>query len=298
MLIYTLGIPVVEKLVFRLYRIINLPMQVEGKNFIFLQNTADYIVIDSNKQYYAFLSQDQLNQCKGGKHGYLCELTIPILTNTDDCEYLMFTQNEVPKTCQIKVVKIFREIWHKLSQTNTWLYATHEPKKLVINCQEKISEIIIERTGLLKLDPQCKIHTKNAVIFATQCKNKNITTDFIPTFNLPDKIQFNLIDNVKIWNYSIINEKVPQYFSDLKDSAKTLETIDQEITENLGTKSQKETNLTHSFGIGSIGIIIIITIVWKLWRGWEKGSKNNKKKEFSVTDQINSPENPILNNTK
>lgn len=297
-LIYTLGIPLVEKLVFRLYRIINLPGQVEGNNFVFLQNTADYIVIDSNKQYYAFLSQDQLNQCKGGKHGYLCELTIPILTNTNDCEFLMFTQSEVPKTCQVKVVRIFREIWHKLSQTNTWLYATHEPKKLVINCQEKISEIVIEKTGLLKLDPQCKIHTKNAVIFATQCKNKNVTTDFIPTFNLPDQIQLNLRDNVKMWNYSIINEKVPQYFSDLKDSAKAIETIDQEITENLKTNSQKQTNLTHSFSIGSIGIIIIITIVWKLCRGWGKGSKANKKKEISVTYQIHSPENPILNNTK
>ncbi|KAF0747617.1 Uncharacterized protein FWK35_00029923 [Aphis craccivora] len=253
-----------QKLVFRLYRIINLPVQVEGNNFVFLQNTADYIIIDSNKQYYAFLSQDQLNQCKGGKHGYLCELTIPILTNINDCEFLIFTQSEVPKTCQVKVVRIFREILHKLSQTNTWLYATREPKKLVINCQEKLSEIIIERTGLLKLDPQCKIHTKNTVIFATQCKNKNVTTDFIPTFNLPDQIQLNLRDNVKMWNYSITNENVPQYFSDLKDSAKALETIDQEITENLKTNSQKQANLTHSFNIGSIGIIIIITIVWKL----------------------------------
>lgn len=51
---------------------------MEGNNFILIQNTADYIVIDSNKQYYAFLSQEQLKLCKSGKHGYLCELTVPI----------------------------------------------------------------------------------------------------------------------------------------------------------------------------------------------------------------------------
>lgn len=95
----------VEKLIFRLYRIINLPVQIERNNFISIQNTADYIIIDNNKQYYALLPQIQLDQCKGGKHGYMCGLTIPILTGTDDCEFLMFTQGGVSKTCQIKVVK-------------------------------------------------------------------------------------------------------------------------------------------------------------------------------------------------
>jgi len=69
MLIYTLTIPVVEKLNSNLYKIINLPVQVEKNNFIFIQNTADYIIVDNNKQYYAFLSQEQLAQCRIGKHG-------------------------------------------------------------------------------------------------------------------------------------------------------------------------------------------------------------------------------------
>jgi len=60
-----------------------------------------------------------------------------------------------------------------------------------------------------------------------------------------------LNENVKLWNYSAVNENIPQYFSELKYIARTLEEIDQEITDNLKNKTQKQTNLTHSCSIGS-----------------------------------------------
>lgn len=68
------------------------------------------------------------------------------------------------------MVTFFREIWRKLSKVNSWLFATHDKKNLIINCQEKISEIMIERTGILKLDPQCKILTKNSMMLSIQTK--------------------------------------------------------------------------------------------------------------------------------
>jgi len=109
----------------------------------------------------------------------------------------------------VKAIKWFRDIFHKLDKNNKWLYVINEPIKIIINCQEKISEIIIEKTGVLDErrsidleDPGCQIRIKHSLIFSTQSMNMKDTTDFIPEFHLPNNPQIDFKKELTLWNYT------------------------------------------------------------------------------------------------
>lgn len=42
----------IENLNFNLYHIISLPVHINKNNFIFIQSSAEYLVVENNKQYY------------------------------------------------------------------------------------------------------------------------------------------------------------------------------------------------------------------------------------------------------
>jgi hypothetical protein len=49
LIIYSINIPLTENLDFNIYNIISLPVHVNKGNFIFIQSTHDYIIVEKNK---------------------------------------------------------------------------------------------------------------------------------------------------------------------------------------------------------------------------------------------------------
>jgi len=152
LIIYSINVPLIENLNFNLYRIISLPVHVNKNIFIFIQSPEEYLVVENNKQYYTFFSQDQVDKCKSIKINTICSVNTPLSSAIKpNCEFQMFKKgNTIPSNCEVKTITMVHDIWHHLKNNNQWLYATPEPIEIVISCGEKALTIIIIMSILYK----------------------------------------------------------------------------------------------------------------------------------------------------
>lgn len=61
---YSVNIPIIENFNLNLYNVISVPVQINKSIFIFIQSTQDYLMVEKNKRFHIFLTQDQINKCK------------------------------------------------------------------------------------------------------------------------------------------------------------------------------------------------------------------------------------------
>ncbi|KAL4127063.1 hypothetical protein QTP88_011261 [Uroleucon formosanum] len=284
LIIYSINVPLIENLNFNLYRIISLPVHVNKNNFIFIQSPEEYLVVENNKQYYTFLSQDQVDKCKSIKTNTICSISTPLSSAIKpNCEFQMFKKgNTIPSNCEVKTITMVHDIWHHLKNNNQWLYATPEPIEIVISCGEEAENTIINQTGLLSLKTNCRAFTKNTLIISKYKNQSNFSKDYLPPFHLPNFTENlnNIIMKQKVPYDNVDTIEIPRKFNDLKVHAKSLSILNQEM-ENLLTNNIKEkTANIHSIVITTLTIIIIVAILYKII----KYIRNINKKANSKTD--------------
>jgi len=289
LIIYSINIPLIENLDFQLYHIISLPVYINNNNFIFIQSTQDYLIVEKNKQYYSLMTQDQINKCINIKPGIICDSNIPLAkSNKPNCEFQMFlTQSNISNECEVKSVTIFKDIWLQLKNSNSWLYATHIPLEVVISCQETVENTIINKTGLLTLKPNCKAFTKNTIILSKFQNKSNFSKDYLPSFHLPDYTE-SINNKIKKQNIQLDNSeeiRSPQRFNELKLHAKSLAALNKEIDNELISNNRQNITTTHSIGITVITIIIVGIILTKLIK-WINNI-NRQETNNKTTDKLN-----------
>lgn len=287
LIIYSINVPLIENLNFNLYRIVSLPVHVNKNNFIFIQSPEEYLIIENNKQYYTFFSQDQVNKCKSIKMNTICSVSTPLSSATKpNCEFQMFKGgNTIPTNCEIKTITMIHDIWHHLKNNNQWLYATPEPIEIVISCGDEAENTILNQTGLLSLKTNCKAFTKNTLIISKYKNQSHFSKDYLPPFHLPNFTEdFN---NIIVKQYVPYNNldtiDIPRKFNDLKTHAKSLSVLNQEIENLLKYKAKEKTTNIHSIGMTTLTIIVIVVIIYKII----KYIKNiNKKTKNQTEDKL------------
>lgn len=284
LIIYSINVPLIENLNFNLYRIISLPVHVNNNNFIFIQSPEEYLVVENNKQYYTFLSQDQVDKCKSIKTNTICSISTPLSSAIKpNCEFQMFKKgNTIPYNCEVKTITMVHDIWHHLKNNNQWLYATPEPIEIVISCGEEAENTVINQTGLLSLKTNCRAFTKNTLIISKYKNQSNFSKDYLPPFHLPNFTENinNIIMKQNVPYDNVDTIEIPRKFNDLKVHAKSLSILNQEM-ENLLTNNIKEkTANIHSMVITTLTIIIIVAILYKII----KYIRNINKKTNNKTD--------------
>lgn len=70
--------------------------------------------------------------------------------------------------CEIQTIN--QNIWHQLSGNNRYLYAIHEPVQVIVNCQDEVINIFINKTGVITLGENCKTYIHNHIILGTNQK--------------------------------------------------------------------------------------------------------------------------------
>ena len=128
-LIYSLQIPLLNYIRFNLYRLHPFPIRQNildktiCKCFLL---SFEYVALEFNKQSYIPITYKNLQNCKKIKSNYICKNFAPTQTvdNSSECEIKILSGLDVDlNDCNIKIRKLSKTIWIRLSQKNSWAFS-------------------------------------------------------------------------------------------------------------------------------------------------------------------------------
>ena len=188
-LVYVLDIPLISSTLFYLYKILPFPTFKQNNVFSFIYSLKDYIFMVSLKRQYGKLSTNELTRCfEPNPLQKVCKEDIPILSYIpgNDCESTLLhpSSQNIPPTCEIRVLRLTKTYWIPLSFSNQWLFVTPKPEKLSVICDDTTKQVEIRQKGKLTLQEQCKAYTTYVTLYAISTNIVNVSQDFVPTIPL------------------------------------------------------------------------------------------------------------------
>ncbi|KAE9523912.1 hypothetical protein AGLY_015800 [Aphis glycines] len=209
-LMFVIEIPLVNNYEFKLYKNIPLPVNIYDNDYVMIVPKSDYIAIDKSRLYYIELSEIQVSKCKQMMNMLLCTYDQQLHHLDESCELTIFRKPGIlPNLCNIKNIKFNFNTWHRLDNTNSWLYVTIRDN-IIIKYKNNPETIVvsINGTGILDLENQCEANTDDGTLLITKRK---ITTkmykDFIPQLDISIDWKTKLNVTNTILNNSIIPDK-------------------------------------------------------------------------------------------
>jgi hypothetical protein len=183
-LVYVIEIPLVLNAEYNVYRSIPFPIQLNSDTLVLISPDVDYLAISADNEKFLTITTENLRKCKTLQTGKLCNRNEPTHLRLDSqlCEVSLLTSHQtLPNTCNLKVIKSYKPIWHTLSETNSWLYAT-PPNSGIITCSHTAETFKIELVGIgrLTLSHRCELHIDHSVFTPLHQNVQNIKMDIIP----------------------------------------------------------------------------------------------------------------------
>lgn len=302
-LMFVIEIPLVNNYEFKLYKNIPLPVNIYDNDYVMIVPKSDYIAIDKSRLYYIELSEIQVSKCKQMMNMLLCTYDQQLHHLDESCELTIFRKPGIlPNLCNIKNVKFNFNIWHRLDNTNSWLYVTIRDN-IIIKCKNNPETIVvsINGTGILDLDNQCEANTDDGTLLIAKRK---ITTkmykDFIPQLDV--SIDWKTKLNITILNNSIIPDKgnpiVKKNLFKLIEYSKSLEELKYTKTSSniMDTIGNRLYYIIITIIIISIGLVITIILYLIIKNKHCKTSNCVKNSiESKVYETVSTPnhENPL-----
>lgn len=180
-------IPLVEELNFDLYNLIPLPTKSTDNHYIFILPKSKYVTISQNKLQYSLLSDFQ--KCKKlSPINFICEQTEPIYSVhvKPICETeLLFSNFKIPNSCDTRLSLINDDIFHRLHESNSWMYVLPTPTSVTINCKKlNPIDVQISRTGIITLKSSCKAYTRSTVLTTIDQTYHSDFISILPTIDI------------------------------------------------------------------------------------------------------------------
>lgn len=171
---------------FHLYKVIPLPTRFKN-NFVFIQPSTRYVLIDYKKEQYYNLDETELAHCKTQSNQFLCAIKHPLFNanaNNPQCEIQILQRvSTYPTNCDIKESNI-STVWIQLSQPNTWLFSPIDDYMVDEICQDTLKTHTLKNTATLEISGDCYLKTKDLTIRANNEENTYVHNAFIPSLNI------------------------------------------------------------------------------------------------------------------
>uniref|UniRef100_A0A2S2QW77 Envelope fusion protein n=2 Tax=Sipha flava TaxID=143950 RepID=A0A2S2QW77_9HEMI len=178
-LVYVIEIPLVLNAEYNVYR----PIQLNSDTLVLISPDVDYLAISADNEKFLTFTTENWRKCKTLQTGKLCNRNEPTHLRLDSqlCEVSLLTSHQtLSNTCNLKVIKSYKPIWHTLSETNSRLYAT-PPNSGIITCSHIAETFKIELAGIgrLTLSHRCELHIDHSVFTPLHQNVQNIKMDII-----------------------------------------------------------------------------------------------------------------------
>lgn len=285
-LVYVFVIPLVNDLLFELYKVSPLPKFLQNNKYVFIQPKTEYFGIDDVKQYYVYLKKNELDDCKCIRsNNFICQQTNPVYQAHlhESCEIKLFKKDSDIKNCDQRIAKIIQPLWKKMVNSNSWLYVLPEDETLTISCKiagvpSTIQSIQLHNIGIFNLAPSCKAYGSGIMLLPTNKYESNSTKPIVPPidfeFDCCDELDKESDNEVKLPSITL-----SKYFKSVVAHADDLDAASFRINEikNLLEKEKmneiNNTNITHHSIIMyvicvAISIALMYYIYKKLFSSW------------------------------
>jgi hypothetical protein len=270
-LIFNMEIPLVNSYKFLLYKTISLPINLLNNTYVAIVPSTHYIAIEKSRLYYIEYNEIQLSKCKQITKTLVYPYDQQLHHLDNSCELMIFRKpGVIPDSCNLRNVNFNFSIWHRLENTNSWIYITVKDN-IIVKCKD-ISEgeiVNVNGMGIIELSNQCQANTNDGTLLISQ---KKVTTkvykDIIPQLNVSINLQIPLIDrNIVSDKLMILNNNksiIKNNLNKLLEYSNSLENIRQLSTNN-DTTIKMNNNFYIILGtvIISMGLLIVLSLYIK-----------------------------------
>jgi hypothetical protein len=160
-LVYVVKVPLATHYLYNGYKILPFPVKVQGttNKFTFIHPEKEYIVIDTTKQFYARLHQEDFISCRQMSNNKLvCKQNFPlqIIHSHSHCGALVLqTIRSVPDSCKQRVLELKETLWAPL-RDNSCIFIAPAPEQLTVMCLgQNLMNMEIKESGILTFLADC-----------------------------------------------------------------------------------------------------------------------------------------------
>lgn len=245
---YVIDIPLLDKEIFTLFKHYSLPHPLKNSSlFTYIFPTKKFSAINSDHDKYISFEENDLNSCIKTGNKFFCE-TSPVNTINKDssCEIKILIHSNINtnNTCDIRLQTFKHPLFQKLLKPNTWLYSVPTNTQLNIICKNSVFNEILNGSGILQLEPQCKAKTELISLKTTKVKNFVQTTQLLErfsknnfslqsSFEMPDLKLTKILEKKNNLNYNTQNLEKSDNLIEISEKITALKTKNRlEIIEN------------------------------------------------------------------
>lgn len=276
-------IPIIEREVYTVYKIIPIPTLIEN-NTIIINPSSHYMLLNNQAEEYISISDREFLKAKFNLHGerIITPAENAHINYNDNCEIIIFrspNKKLLSKYCDVKIIPTSN---YFVSLNNNDMFYVQISKPILVTeyCHKKPSSFQeIKSSGLLQIDRECRVVT-DKVSLRPRTNYRFDSRDLIMLTNTTQQTTFEAIfdkikliatidipkinDNVLIQDYTID-------FNRLVDKADSL--IEKARIENKwkDLEGKNKRSLHYSLVISIIcSLIIIVLVVILVWYIYKK----------------------------
>jgi hypothetical protein len=137
---YVILLPLVNRGTFDIYRLIPVPILLNGNQFLYIETGKPFLWIDRVRQYYFLKESDWMNSCNLlNSRSYVFKQNQPLISShlQENCVVLLLqSRGNIPPSCDQRVVELSKSVWTQLN-INDWIYFIPRSEGITILCREK-----------------------------------------------------------------------------------------------------------------------------------------------------------------
>lgn len=218
-IIYIINVPTITRNKKSLYSVHAAPTRVND-TLVYIEPKSQFIVLNKLRNEIGYLSRKNFEVCiKVIQDEYLCPNEFPIYSKlSNQCELEILTnQVNVSNLCKMEELPL-QTMFINLYYPHHYYYVTPSPKMMNLECNNTITEVMLNSTGIIMLEPDCTIYDQEISISAPGEIQITHTQEYITS-------KYRL-EKRKTSNYELISE-----VSDLDQRIKGYEDISQKLNE-------------------------------------------------------------------
>lgn len=266
-LIYILDVPLLNPGNYKLYRPIPLPAKQEFdyNKFAVIATGNEYIGLHEDADSFYEFKEGEIRECLSDESTFICPAIFPLkrMHQTPNCDVeLLLNHRLKPKYCKIILGELKETYWKILLAPGNWAYSAVQKEQVRIECANFRGQFEIENSGILTIQPGCKIRTNSVTMSHPSSQTTKTLEHYIPLSNLSiirlyepvfKRYETNLSETVsEIWISN--NSNVEATFNDIIEKAREIK--------NRKAQGQKVTlRNTIIYGLEIITLLAIIFLL-------------------------------------
>lgn len=257
--VFKITLPLIAQERFDLYRMIPIP-NVVNDTMAEIKPCNRFLGINAHRDQYVSMSQTDLNACMVMKANmYLCSNNQIIHSRGSEvcsCEVRLFANDSQPD-CSLNEIE-GNSTWIQMNHKNEWIYALRFAARFTAVCDDKILQLSLQGSGILKLQPTCILKHSFTTIYGHETVVSTAQSSYLSLGKTTDIIQINQIQP-KLHN--INTEHYNTQLSNLTAIQRQMSTRVWDLPSTIQTMDVHHTAVGYS--ALALSVAAIIYLIWK-----------------------------------